>query len=111
LSLQLASENSSANQSQNSDALKAVETIREAMPQIQTKEKCRLECVTWLKDMIQTNPMEKIPKEELWSRAQRKWPKKLSRRAFEIARTEAINETRALAWKEAGRPKRKSQHS
>jgi hypothetical protein len=111
LSLQVASKASSANQSQNSDAPKVVETVRETLPQIQTKEKCRLECVTWLKDTIQANPTEKIPKEELWGLAQRKWPRKLSRRAFETARTEAINETRALAWTEAGRPKRKSPHS
>jgi hypothetical protein len=111
LSLQLPSAASSADQPQSGAAPKVVETVREATPQIQTKEKCRLECVTWLRDTIRADPMGKIPKEELWGRAQGKWPEKLSRRAFEAARTEAINETRALAWKEAGRPKRKSPHS
>jgi hypothetical protein len=110
LSLRLPSAPILANQTQNGAAPKAVESVRQARAQIQTKEKCRLECVIWLSDIMRANPIGKIPKEELWGQALQKWPKKLSRRAFEAARTEAINVTKALAWAEAGRPKRKSSH-
>jgi hypothetical protein len=111
LSLQLPSQPFSANQSQTGAAPKAVETVRQIKAHIQTKDKCRLACATWLTEIMLADPMGRIPKEVLWGHAQQKWPRKLSRRAFEVARTEAINVTGALAWGEAGRPKRKSPHS
>jgi hypothetical protein len=99
------------NQPQNGTAPKIAEIPRKAKAQIQTKEKCRLECVAWLEGMMWADPKGKVPKEELWGQAEKKWPNKLSRRAFEAARIEAISKTGALAWAEAGRPKRKSPHS
>jgi hypothetical protein len=71
--------------------------------QTQTIERCRLECVAWLVDMMKANPnVGKFSKEELWIQAEAKWFGKVSRRAFEAARTLAINETGASAWKKPG---------
>jgi hypothetical protein len=99
-----------ANEQQNGVASKVVESRSKAKAQIQTIEKCRIECVAWLEDMMKANPdLGKFSKKELWTQVELKWPDKVSWRAFEAARTEAINKTGALAWKEPG-PKPKSLH-
>lgn len=110
LSLQLPNEIIPTSQPKISLVPKLTERPRPAKTQIQTKEKCRLECLAWLERMMRASPeVGEFSKEELWTRAKAQWPEKLSRRKFEEARTEAINRTEAWAWSEPG-PKRKSPH-
>lgn len=100
-----------ANQPQSS-ASKVADVPRKAKAQIQTKEKCRLECLAWLEGIMRASPnIRKFSRDELFAQAQKKWPKKLSERKFDEARIEAIKNAGALAWSEAGRPRRKSPHS
>jgi hypothetical protein len=111
LSLRLPNEMVPTREPKISAVPELTERLRPAKTQIQTKAKCRLECVAWLEDMMRASPgVGEFSKEELWRRTKAKWPEKLSRRKFEEARTEAINKTEAWAWSEPG-PKRKSPHS
>jgi|SRR6476660_101052 hypothetical protein len=101
-----------ANQSQNETASKVAVVPRKAKAQIQTKENCRLQCLAWLEGIMRASPtIRKFSRDELLAQAQEKWPKKLSERKFDEARIEAIKNTGASAWSEAGRPRRKSPHS
>jgi len=110
LSLRLPDASLSPNQSQNGPPPKIVEVPRKAKAQIPTKEKCRVDCVAWLKGMM-SNP-DIVPRsiDDLWAEAQLKWPNKLSKRAFLKARDDAIANKQAWAWKAPG-PKPKSPHS
>jgi hypothetical protein len=101
-----------SNQPRNATASKVADVPRKAKAQIETKEKCRVECLAWLEGIMRASPtIRKFSRDELWAQAQRKWPKKLSERKFDEARIEAIKNTGASAWSEAGRPRRKSPHS
>ncbi len=110
LSLRLPDAALPSNQPHNGTTPKAAEIPPQARTQIQTKEKCRLECVAWLEGMM-SNP-EIVPRsiDDLWAEAQLKWPNKLSNRAFLKARDDAIANKQAWAWKAPG-PKPKSPHS
>ena len=112
ISLRLPDAQLPANQSQNGTASKVADVPRKAKAQIQTKENCRLQCLAWLEDIMRVSPtIRKFSRDELLAQAQKKWPKKLSERKFDEARIEAIKNTEAWAWSEAGRPRRKSPHS
>jgi len=103
LSLRLADAPPPVNQSQNGEATK----VTKARAQVQTKEKCRLECLAWLEAMMRASrDIPSFSRDELWDEAKKKWPQKLSRRKFIEARTEAIKKTGAWAWADAGRRKR-----
>ena len=66
-------------------------------------------CRDWLVEIMQASPNEKTEtKQDLWKKAQEKWPGTLSERSFLAARTEAICITGAIAWSAAG-ASRKSQ--
>jgi len=97
-------------QPQNVSASRVLEAASKAKAQIQTKEKCRLECVAWLEEIMSDTEIVPRSRDDLWDEAQRKWPKKLSERAFLKAREDAITKTEALAWKAPGR-RPKSPHS
>lgn len=112
LSLRLPDALLPSNQPQNGTASKVADVPRKAKAQIQTKENCRLQCLAWLEDIMRASPtIRKFSRDELLAQAQEKWPKKLSERKFDEARIEAIKNTGASAWSEAGRPRRKSPHS
>jgi hypothetical protein len=98
------------NQPQHYPAPKIAEVPPRAKAQIQTKEKCRLECIAWLKSMMSDPDVVPRSIDALWAEAQDKWQNKLSKRAFLKARDDAIAETEAWAWKAPG-PKPKSPHS
>ncbi len=98
------------NHPQNDGAPKIAEVPRKAQAQIQTKEKCRLECVAWLEDMMSNPEILPRSKDDLQTEAKSKWPNKLSERAFLRAREDAIANKRAWAWKAPG-PKPKSPQS
>jgi hypothetical protein len=101
-----------SNQLHNGTASKVADVPRKARAQIEIKEKCRVECLAWLEGIMRASPkIRKFSRGELWVQAQRKWPKKLSERKFDEARIEAIKNTGASAWSEAGSPRRKSPHS
>jgi len=100
-----------SNDQQNSVPSKLLATPSKAKAQIQTKENCRLECIAWLVDLMKLSPdVGTFSKEELWIQVKRRWPAKVSQRAFEGARSAAINQTGAQAWKVPG-AKPKSRHS
>ena len=98
------------NQPQHYPAPKIAEVPPRAKAQIQTKEKCRLECIAWLKSMMSDPDVVPRSIDALWAEAQDKWQNKLSKRAFLKARDDAIAKTKAWAWKAPG-PKPKSPHS
>lgn len=98
------------NQPQNGTAPNVAEIPRQARTQIETKEKCRLECVAWLEGMMSNPEIVPRSRDDLWAEAQLKWPNKLSRRAFLKARDAAIENIEAWAWKAPG-PKPKSPQS
>ncbi|SHH41119.1 hypothetical protein [Bradyrhizobium erythrophlei] len=98
------------NQPQNDIAPKVAEIPRKAQAQIQTKEKCRLDCVAWLEGMMSNPEIVPRSRDDLWAEAKSKWPNKLSNRAFLKARDDAIANKRAWAWKAPG-PKPKSPQS
>jgi hypothetical protein len=111
LSLRLPDAPLPPNQPQNDTAPKVTEITRKAKAQVQTKEKCRLECVVWLTEIMSASREYRTQsKKKLWAKAQRKWPKKFGWRAFETAWADAVIEAAAPAWSAAGRP-RKSSHS
>jgi hypothetical protein len=112
LSLRLPDVPLPANQPQNGTASKVADVPRKAKAQIETKEKCRLQCLAWLEDIMRASPnIRKFSRDELLAHAQEKWANKLSERKFDEARIEAIKNAGASAWSEAGRPRRKSPHS
>ena len=110
LSLRLPDAQLTANQSQNPTASKAANIPHKVRELIQTKEKCRVDCLGWLVSMMSDPKIGSRSKGNLWAEAQLKWPNKLSYRAFLKARDEAIANTNALAWGFPGR-KKKSQQS
>jgi hypothetical protein len=110
LSLRLPDAALPSNQPQNGAAPKILEIPRKAKAQIQTKEKCRLECVAWLEGMMSNPEIVPRSRDDLWAEAKLKWPNKLSKREFLKARDYAISETKAWAWKVPG-PKPKSPQS
>lgn len=103
LSLRLPDMQPTAKQSQNATASKAADVPHKARELIQTKEKCRLDCLAWLQGMMSDPRNVARSREDLWAEAQMKWPKKLSNRAFLKARDDAIANENALAWKLPGR--------
>jgi hypothetical protein len=101
-----------SNQRRNATASKVADVPRKAKAQVETKEKCRVECLAWLEGIMRASPtIRKFSRDELWAQAQKKWPNKLSERKFDEARIETIKNTGASAWSEPGRPRRKSPHS
>jgi hypothetical protein len=110
LSLRLPETLMPANQLQAVTAPNVAEPPRKAKAQIMTKEKCRVECVAWLMEIMSDTKIVPRSRDDLWEEAQRKWPKKLSERAFLKARDEAIIEAKAFDWKAPGR-RPKSAHS
>jgi hypothetical protein len=98
------------NQPQKDIAPKIAEVPRKAQAQIETKEKCRLECIDWLAGIMSNPDMVPRSKDDLLAEAKSKWPNKLSKRAFLKARDDAIAKTGALIWKAPG-PKPNSSHS
>jgi hypothetical protein len=110
LSLRLPDAPLPSNQPQNGAASKVADIPRKAKAQIETKEKCRIECVAWLEGMM-SNP-ETVPRsiDDLYTEMKMKWPNKVSKRAFLKARDDAIAKTEAWSWKAPG-PKPKSPHS
>lgn len=98
------------NRPQHDIAPKITEVPRKAQAQIETKEKCRLECVAWLEDMMSDPKIVPRSRDDLWAEAKAEWPNKLSERAFLKARDDAIANKRAWAWKLPG-PKPKSPQS
>jgi hypothetical protein len=65
------------------------------------------ECRNWLAEIMRSSPKErKESNEALWSQAQQQWPNSLSRRAFDKAKSEAIESTGASAWGASGRPRK-----
>ncbi len=110
LSLRLVDGSLSGRQSLYGPAPKLPEIRRKGEAQIQTKEKCRIECVGWLENIMRASPeIRTASKSQLWAKAQSKWPKKFGLRAFEAAWTEAVAKAETPAWRAAGRP-RKSPH-
>jgi hypothetical protein len=103
LSLRLPDVQLTANQSQNATASKAADVPHKARELIQTKDKCRVDCLAWLVGMMSDPRIVPRSREDLWAEAQLKWPNKLSKRAFLKARDDAIASTSALAWKLPGR--------
>jgi hypothetical protein len=110
LSLRLPDAPSPSNQPQNDIAPKIAEIPRKAQAQIQTKEKCRLECLAWLEDMMSDPKIVPRSRDDLWAEAKARWPNKLSERAFLKVRDDARANKRAWAWKLPG-PKPKSPRS
>jgi hypothetical protein len=110
LSLRLPDAPLPLNRPQNDGAPKITEVPRRAQAQIQTKEKCRLECVAWLEGMMSDPEIVPRSRDDLWAEAKSKWPNKLSKRAFPKARDDAIANKGAWAWKAPG-PKPKSPQS
>jgi hypothetical protein len=100
----------SANQPPNGPTQTVAKLAPKVRAQIQTKEKSRLECVAWLEAMMSDKKIVPRSKEDLWAKAQLKWPKKLAQRAFLRARDDAIANKEAWDWKAPG-PKPKSPHS
>jgi hypothetical protein len=109
LSLRLPEVQPTANQSQNATTSKTADIPHKARELIQTKEKCRVDCIAWLEGMMSDPRNDPRSREELWADAQLKWPNKLSHRAFLKARDDAIANTNALAWKLPGRKPKSSQ--
>jgi hypothetical protein len=109
LSLRLPDVQLTANQSQNATASKAADVPHKARELIQTKDKCRVDCLAWLVGMMSDPRIVPRSREDLWAEAQLKWPNKLSKRAFLKARDDAIASTSALAWKLPGRKPKSSQ--
>jgi hypothetical protein len=110
LSLRLPEAPMPANQPQAVTVPNVAEPRRKAKAQIMTKEKCCVECVAWLKEIMSDTNIVPRSRDDLWEEAQRKWPKKLSERAFLKARDEAITKAEAFEWKAPGR-RPKSPHS
>ena len=110
LSLRLPDGPLTSNQPQNDFAPKVAEVLRKAQAQIETKEKCRLECVAWLEGMMSDPQIVPRSRDDLWAEAKSRWPNKLSKRAFLKARDDALANKRAWAWKLPG-PKPKSPQS
>jgi hypothetical protein len=65
-------------------------------------------CVEWLAEIMRASPAVRLEsKEALWSKAQTQWPR-LSERAFERAKAEAVRLTGAVAWAASGAPPKKA---
>jgi hypothetical protein len=109
LSLRLPDVQLTANQPQNVTGSKAADVPHKARELIQTKDKCRVDCLAWLVGMMSDPRIVPRSREDLWAEAQLKWPNKLSKRAFLKARDDAIASTSALAWKLPGRKPKSSQ--
>jgi hypothetical protein len=99
-----------ANHAPDAPARKITQAAQKAFGQIQTKEKSRLECFTWLQGLMSNPEIAPRSKEDLWNEVQSRWPGKITKRAFLTTRDHAISLTEAWAWKAAGR-KPKSTHS
>jgi hypothetical protein len=59
------------------------------------------ECKRWLSREMSATPDRPRPKSQLWAEATTRFPR-LSRRSFDLAWKEAVNETGALKWSIAG---------
>lgn len=74
---------------------------------VETKIAAKTACRAWLSELFAATPDERThTNDELWRMAQEKWPKRLSARAFSVARQEAITATGASAWALGGAPKK-----
>src|SRR5260370_37966027 len=73
LSLRLPDAPLPPNRPQHDIAPKITEVPRKAQAQIETKEKCRLECVAWLDDMMSDSKIVPRSKDDLWAEAKAEW--------------------------------------
>ena len=83
--------------------------MRRQPPNIQTAPLTYNACLEWLISEMQKSLRERRkPKDDWWKDAQKRWPKKLSHRAFDRAWA-AANETTGAVWSYPGAP-RKTAH-
>src|SRR5260370_40658387 len=76
-----------------------------ALSVVVTRSGSQRACVEWLSDIMRASPKKRTEsRDELWKKAQEKWPKTLSHRAYLAAREEAISLTGAFAWAAGGAP-------
>jgi hypothetical protein len=103
-----------------SDGLRSTTADRQQALKRSTKTNYRVEttgaslkaCQAWLAEIMKASPHKKTEtKQNLWKKAQEKWPGTLSERKFLAARTEAIDITGATAWRTAGVSKKSVQKS
>ena len=77
---------------------------------IVTKTTSRDACRSWLSDLMLESPTAKPrSKGEYWQEAQKKWPEKLSERAFDRVWDDAVAATGAAKWSTGGRPRKPPQ--
>jgi hypothetical protein len=75
-----------------------------------TKTTSRDACRSWLSDLMLESPTAKPKsKGEYWQEAQKKWPEKLSERAFSRVWDDAVAATGAAKWSTGGRPRKPPQ--
>jgi hypothetical protein len=81
--------------------------LRRSVARVQTTITARKACVAWLTGLMRLSPEKSThTNKALWAMARERWPDKLSERAFQEARAEAISLAQAPAWGAAGRPKK-----
>jgi hypothetical protein len=83
-----------------------------AIARVETKSTSYKACLAWLADTMRASPkVRKFSKDQLWKKAQEKWPGTLSERSFLDARAEAIRKTGAHAWAASGAPRNRAMKS
>jgi hypothetical protein len=82
---------------------------KKAEIRIETTDKAKRECLAWLQKEMEKSPdVRPKPKDAWWIEAQQKWPKSLSRRAFDSIWTQSIASSGAHSWSYAGAPRKSS---
>lgn len=87
----------------------AIEPVKRAsrrgIARVEAKVKDATECEEWLYGMMRNDLDNRITIATLWKDAQARWPK-LSKNAFLKARSNAIQDSGAVAWASGGAPKK-----
>jgi hypothetical protein len=89
-----------------SDTIESVKRAsRKGIARVESSIKDATECRDWLAGLMRNDPDNRISIETLWKDARARWPK-LSKNAFLKARSDAIQDTGAVAWASGGAPKK-----
>jgi hypothetical protein len=98
--------------SHTTEPQRASKSSGKAIARVNTTTTSLKACREWLVEIMQASPKERTEtKQDLWKKAQEKWPDTLSERSFLAARTAAIGITGANVWSAAGASKKSQRKS
>lgn len=87
-------------------------TLKPRSRPIDTRINALNECTKWLESLFNASPHRRTrTNDDLYREAQRRWPQKISKRGFNLARAQAISATGAVAWGRGGRPEESNRHA